>query len=121
MKYLHLFADDDGESHVGEMVATYTPTEYAPPAPAIDVADPVDATRHLMIRFPAGWDSDLHPSPRRQLFVVLSGEIEGRASDGAIIAMKAGDAMLMEDTTGKGHSARAMGGKEVLALLVHLE
>ena len=83
MKYLRLYADEDGESHVEEKEATYTSLEYAPPAPAIELAEPVDATRYVIVRFPAGWDSGLHPTPRRQLFVVLSGEIEGEASDGA--------------------------------------
>ena len=121
MKYLRLYADDNGESHFEEIEATYTPIEYAPPAPAIDVSEPTDATRFVMVRFPAGWDSGLHPTPRRQLFVVFSGELEGEASNGTQISMRAGDVLLMEDTVGKGHTARVVGQGDVLAMLVHLE
>ena len=94
---------------------------YAPPAPAIGVSDPIDATRYVMVRFAANWTSELHPTPRRQLFVMLSGHLEGKASDGSLIDLKVGDVLLMENTTGKGHTARAMDGNEVHALMIHLE
>ena len=73
MKYHRLYADEEGESHFEEMEATYTPMDYAPPAPALDVSQPTDAARYVMVRFPAGWDSGLHPTPRRQLLVLFSG------------------------------------------------
>lgn len=121
MKYLRLYADQNGESHFEEILATYTPIEYAPPAPALDVSEPTDATRYVMVRFPVGWDSVLHPTPRRQLLIVSSGELEGVASDGTTKLFKAGDTLLMEDTTGKGHSAKVIGESEVLAMMIHLE
>lgn len=121
MKYMRLYAGADGESHVQEMTAEFAPVEYAPPAPPIDVSAPVAAARYVMVRFPAGWDSDLHPAPRRQLFVVFSGRLEGVASDGSAEIFGPGDALLMEDITGKGHSARVIGDSEVLGLMVHLE
>ena len=121
MKSLRLYADQDGESHFEEATVTYSPTEYAPPAPAFGVSEPINATRYIMVRFPAGWDSGLHPTPRRQLCVVCSGEIEAGASDGSAVVFKAGDALLMEDTQGKGHSATVIGQTEALALMVHLE
>ena len=77
--------------------------------------------RYIMVHFPAHWTSDLHPAPRRQLFVMLSGHFEGQASDGALMDLTPGDVVLMEDTTGKGHTARTMDGKEVHAMMVHLE
>lgn len=121
MKYLRLYADEDGESHVEEIEAEFSPLAYAPPAPDLDVSTPVDATRYVTVRFPAGWDSGLHPTPRRQLFVVLSGVLEGKTSGGAIMTLRAGDELLMEDTTGRGHTAKTLGGEDVLALMVHLD
>jgi mannose-6-phosphate isomerase-like protein (cupin superfamily) len=121
MKYLRLYADQHGESHVEEMLAEFSMAVYAPPAPAFGVSDPTDAKRFIMVHFPAGWDSEPHPAPRRQLFVVLSGQFQGQASDGTVLDLQPGDVVLMEDTTGKGHSARTIGGSEVHALMVHLE
>ena len=121
MKYLRLYADEDGESRVEEMQAGFNMAVYAPPAPAFGVSDPTEAKRVILVHFPAGWDSDLHPAPRRQLFVMLSGRFQGQTSDGALMDLAPGDVVLMEDTTGKGHSARTIGGSDVHALMVHLE
>ena len=121
MKCFRLYADEDGESHFERTEIELTPKQYAPPAPSFDVSEPVETTRYVMVRFPAGWNSELHRAPRRQLFIVLSGELEGAASDGATITLTAGDALLMEDTTGKGHGATVKGEDDVFALMVHLE
>ena len=121
MKYFRLYADHNGESHFGEIEETFAPTEYAPPAPPLDVSESMDASRYIFVRFSAGWRSNLHPTPRRQLFVVLSGEIEGSASDGQSKSFGPGEALLMEDTEGKGHTARVIGETDVHALIVHLE
>lgn len=121
MKFHRLYADEDGESHYEEMEATYTPMEYAPPAPPLEVSEPTDAARYVMVRFPPGWDSGLHPTPRRQLLVLFSGEIEGMASDGTQLVLKPGEVLLMEDTEGKGHTARVRSEGEALAMMVHLE
>jgi hypothetical protein len=121
VKFHRLYAGEDGESHFEGIDPAYTPLEYAPPAPALEVSEPTDATRFVMVRFPAGWDSGLHPAPRRQLFIVSSGELEGEASDGTQMSFKAGDALLMEDTEGKGHSARVVGQGAVSGVLIHLE
>jgi hypothetical protein len=121
VKSLRLYADEDGESHFGETETTYSPVEYAPPAPAFEVSDRASATGYVAVRFPAGWDSEYHPTPRRQLLVMCSGELEGGTSDGTVVLLKAGDTVLMEDTTGKGHSAKVAGDEEVLALMIHLE
>jgi len=121
MKYLRLHAGGDGESHVEDMEIEFNMAVYAPPAPAFGVSEPTDAKRFIMVHFPAGWDSELHPAPRRQLFVMLSGRFEVQASDGTVMDLEPGDAVMMEDTTGKGHSAKTMGGSDVHALMVHLE
>lgn len=121
MRYLRLYASADGESHLEELQAEYAPVTYAPPAPAFDVSEPVAAARHVMVRFPVGWDSVLHPVPRRQLFVMLSGQFECGISDGTTTILTAGDMVLMEDTTGFGHTAKVVGATEVLGLMVHLE
>ncbi len=94
--------------------------QYAPPAPAVDLSDPLTATRVSWVRFPAGWNDDAHPSPRRQLFVVLAGRLEGRTSTGDLRRLEAGDCLLMEDTTGKGHGTRPLNG-EASGIVIALE
>ncbi len=121
MKYLRLYADQDGESHVEETQVEFDAQLYAPPAPAFGISAAKEATRSVFVHFPANWSSELHPSPRRQLFVMLQGHLVGETSDGTIMDLEPGDVLLMEDTTGKGHTARTMDGREVHAMMVHLD
>jgi hypothetical protein len=94
--------------------------QYAPPAPAVDLSDPLTSSRVSWFRLPAGWSDDSHPSPRRQLFVVLAGQVEGSTSTGDTRCFHAGSCLLMEDTTGKGHGARPLGG-DASAIVIALE
>jgi len=118
--FVRLFADADGESHWEDVEMPMNAVEYAPPAPAVDLSDPLVATRASWFRFPADWTDDAHPTPRRQLFVVLSGQVEGWTSMGVRRRFTSGDCVLMEDTTGKGHGARPIGG-EAVAMVIALE
>jgi hypothetical protein len=69
---------------------------------------------------PASYALDYHPAPRRQFIVNLSGAVEITASDGEVRVFGPGSIMLAEDTTGKGHISKAVGGEERLSLFVHL-
>ena len=121
MKYLRLYADENGESHVEEMSVEYTPVDYAPPAPPFGISELTEVTGSIHVRFPAGWTSELHPTPRRQLFILLAGDFCGRASDGTLMNLVPGDVVLMEDTVGKGHTAVVNGDEDVHALMIHLQ
>jgi mannose-6-phosphate isomerase-like protein (cupin superfamily) len=115
-----LYADADGESHFGEIEFDMTSIEFAPPAPALDVSESIETKALSWMRFPEGWHNSAHVSPRRQVFLVLSGEIEVWTSTGDTRTFKPGDHLVGEDTTGKGHGARALNG-EVLAAMISLE
>jgi len=114
-----LFADAAGDSHFEDIEIDLTSVQYAPPAPVLDISTPTDASSFFWLRFPKDWTDAAHPSPRRQLFVVLEGEVEGWTSKGDTRLFRPGDRLLMEDTTGKGHGARPVGG-EALAVVVAL-
>ena len=117
---IRLFADEVGESHFEDVEIDMSSIQYAPPAPSLDISEPTEAKRFFWLRFPKDWHDAAHPSPRRQLFVVLEGEVEGWTSSGDTRTLKAGDRLLMEDTTGKGHGARPING-EALAVVIALE
>ena len=70
---------------------------------------------------PAGWSSNWHPTSARNMFFVLTGEWEVTASDGELRRFSAGSALLVEDTTGKGHSSRVVSETESLAAMVQLD
>jgi hypothetical protein len=114
IKCVRLFADENGESHFEDIEIDMSSIQYAPPAPALDISEPTDATKFFWFRFPENWCDAAHPSPRRQLFVVLEGEVEGWASTGDTRTFR------VEDTSGKGHGARPLNG-EALAVVIALE
>ncbi len=120
LKYLRLYADHDGESHVEEMQHDFDMQQYAPPAPEFGISAPNNAEQCVFVNFPANWTSGLHPSPRRQLFIMLAGRMVGEASDGTVMELNPGDVLLMEDISGKGHTAKSMDGAEVNAMMVAL-
>ncbi|MDU8929320.1 hypothetical protein RXV86_18155 [Alisedimentitalea sp. MJ-SS2] len=120
MAYLRMYADESGESRLETMPMSYEPLVYAPPAPALGMSDVSPAAGLVFVQFENGWDSELHPSPRKQMFMMLSGVFQGGLSDGTTYDLYPGDVVLMEDTTGKGHSARVLGDAPVEAVMVHL-
>lgn len=102
------------------MEVELTATDFAPPAPPLQLSPMTAATGVAFVRFPAGWDGDWHPTPRRQYFFFLSGKIESETSDGDHRSFGPGSVVLVEDTTGRGHRARVLGDDDVLATVVQL-
>jgi hypothetical protein len=54
------------------------------------------------------------------MFFVLTGEWELTASDGESRRFSGGSALLVEDTTGKGHSSRVTSKEDSLSVMVEL-
>ncbi|HSE30061.1 MAG TPA: cupin domain-containing protein [Pyrinomonadaceae bacterium] len=118
--YVRLFADDRGESHFQDVVTDLGRLNFAHGIPPLFVSYGFAASEASFFGAPSGWESDWHPSSGRHLFAVLSGVWEVTASDGETRTFSAGDVLLVEDTTGKGHTSRVLGSDESLALLIVL-
>lgn len=118
--YSRLFADENGESHFDDVEIDLATTEYAPPAPPLDLSSFTPAMQIGFMRAPAGWSSDWHPSAARNLFFVISGEWEVTASDGECRRFTAASVLLVEDTSGKGHASRVVSETDSLAVMVQL-
>ncbi len=67
-----------------------------------------------------GVTQEWHPAPQRQFVIILSGALEIGFEDGSTKVFKAGDARLMEDLTGKGHTTTAYGGEPCITATVGL-
>ena len=120
MKYTRYYADETGASRTEDINVELLPRDFAPPSPPLHLSPVVPATGFAFVRFPAGWVGGWHPTPRRQIFFFLAGELEGETSDGARRRYCPGSAVLLEDTTGTGHRARVVGDTDVLAAVVQL-
>ena len=120
MRYARLYDDDSGESHFDDIEIQFTATDYVRSAEPLDLSHMLPANEIGFMRAPAGWASDLHVSSARNIFVVLSGEWEVTASDGESRRFAVGSVLLVEDTSGKGHSSRVMSNTEAVAVVVQL-
>jgi len=110
MGIYRLYTGPDGKSHIEEQ------TLAAHPA----LAKPV-ATTHIMFTHQAGGTFlDWHPAPRRQYIIVVSGQIEIGLGDGTVRRFGPGDARLVEDTTGQGHTTRYVGPEPVVMAVIPL-
>src|SRR5690242_18967791 len=58
----------------------------------------------------ADYDLDWHPAPRRQYIINLDGGVKITASDGESRTIGAGEVLLVEDTSGKGHLSKSVSG-----------
>ena len=61
VRCIRLFADDDGDTHFEDIEMPMSAIQYAPPAPAVHLSEPVTATRFSWFRFPADWNDDAIP------------------------------------------------------------
>lgn len=118
--YTRLYADENGESHFEDVEIDLTLTEYAPPAPPLGLSSITPAKQFGFMNAPAGWSSDWHPTSARNIFFVLTGEWEVAASDGETRRFSAGSVLLVDDTTGKGHTSEVVSQTDSLAAMVQL-
>lgn len=120
MKYLVIFADAAGESHLKEADWPLRPGSFTPPSPAgYFVTETMPAQAALMMHHPDGYEDAWHRAPERVLGVVLQGRMRVVASDGDSRVLEPGSCFLAADRTGKGHRMEEVDGKSYdLALIV---
>ena len=105
-----LYTGQNGQSHVEELdLASHQ-----------ELTSP-QATAGISFRqWPAGHFIDWHPAPRRQYVISLSGQIEIGLGDGSTKRYGPGDARLVEDTTGQGHTTRVVGDEPSITAVIPL-
>ena len=118
--YTRLYSDEHGESHFEDVEIDLTLTEYTPPAPPLELSSITPAKQFGFMNAPAGWSSDWHPTSARNIFFVLTGEWEVTASDGETRRFSAASVLLVDDTTGKGHTSEVVSQTDSLAVMVQL-
>jgi len=112
---LRLYADDDGAARFSDEDIALDPVH--PTAHELSVATPWAASGAAVIQAPPGGSHPEQPEGRRNLVVVLSGEVEVTASGDTRVG-RPGDVLLVEDTTGTGHSSRTPTGFTALMVFI---
>ena len=110
MALFRLYTGADGKSHVEPIALNKTP-EWG-----TGLATPQIAFRED----PAGHLRDWHPAARRQFVIILAGQLEIGLGDGSMHVFGPGDARLVEDTTGQGHTTKVYGTQPCLTATVPL-
>ena len=120
MRYVRLYADGKGETHFEQVPEKFDEIDYRPPAPPLHVSHAFQSGALQFVRAPAGWVGENICPPQHQFFFCLQGHLEIRASDGEKRTLGPGDVMLMEDSSGKGHSSRVRAAKDLIAAVVSI-
>jgi hypothetical protein len=120
MRYVELYADPAGETHFKPGMIELNEADYRPPAPLMFVSHAYPTSALQFVRLPKGWSGqDIHP-PHQQFLLCLEGQLEITASDGEKRTFGPGAALLMEDTTGKGHRSHVKGSQDWVAAVIPL-
>ncbi|MGH7932165.1 MAG: hypothetical protein ACREQN_03250 [Candidatus Binataceae bacterium] len=110
MGIFRMYTGPDGQSHVEEQTLETHPALTKPQAAKLIV----------FAQQPDGTFLDWHPAPRRQYVIVVSGQVEIGFGDGTVRRFGPGQARLVEDTTGKGHTTRYIGPGPVITATIPL-
>jgi hypothetical protein len=120
MQYVRIYADLCGESHFEDVEVAFSALPADPPVPPILISSFIPADQLAFVRCPPGGDSEWQTAPRRQLLFLLAGENETQVSAGEVRRFGPGSIILLEDTSGKGHSGRFIGTEDALVALLEL-
>ncbi len=121
MELVEIYADAAGETHLRRTAIDFEMRDFAPPAQPLGVSEEMAATASLFLTAPPGWDDRFHPTPRKQLAVLLTGDIRVSVSDGGSVDFRPGDTFLLNDMASKGHLTRVRGDRDAAFLFVVLE
>ena len=109
IEYVRFISGPDGVSRIEKgLPILFEPRDFVPPSPPIGVSVLAAASGYAFLSVPAGFDGGWHPSPRSQWIFCLSGNMRMEAGDGQVHTTSPGDAVLLEDTTGRGHYSRVV-------------
>jgi hypothetical protein len=116
MRIHNLYVDENGESHFRDVEV-----EWAETTATGRLSARLPATGIIFRETRADYDLDWHPAPRRQYIINLDGGVELTASDGESRKIGAGEVILVEDVTGKGHLSKNIESKLRHSIFVPIE
>jgi len=116
LKITRIYTGDDGESHFEDVEV-----ELADLGAIGRLSQLHPATGIVFRETGADYAYDYHCAPRRQYVVNLDAPVEIETGDGTKRVLGAGEILLAEDTTGRGHISRAVDGRPRRTLLIPID
>jgi len=112
----NLYEDTDGESHFRDIKV-----QWVQEHPGGKLSQRLPATGVIFRETSGAYNLDWHTAPRRQYIVNLDAGVEITASDGERRVIGAGEVILVEDTTGKGHLSKAVSGQARRSIFIPID
>jgi quercetin dioxygenase-like cupin family protein len=103
MRIHNLYEDDDGQSHFRDI-----DVEWVEEGPGGQLSERLPATGIIFRKVQPTYELDWHSAPRRQYIINLDAGVQITASDGEARIIGAGEVILVEDISGKGHLSKAI-------------
>ena len=103
MRYVRVYATDDGSSHFEDVDVTTEPKQVVDGVPPLLLSDELPVAKMTFVEQPedaAEWEP--HVTPSRRWVIVLEGQLAVTVSSGEQRVFGPGGAILAEDTTGEG-------------------
>ena len=106
MRIHNLYEDENGESHFRDIEV-----EWVEQRGVSRLSARIPVSGLIFRETQADYDMDWHPAPRRQYIINLDGGVQLTASDGESRVIGAGEVILVEDVSGKGHLSKSVENK----------
>jgi len=104
MRMARIYADDGGLSHFSDGEVPLASFGLCPELPPFQMTRQAGANPVKLFATPAELRmADWHTTPEWQLAVSLNGWVEYETGDGVVRRFNPGEAVLVEDATGRGH------------------
>lgn len=116
MKYTRIYSDASGISHFQNIEV-----ELAARGPIGLMSEAVATTGLIFRQHPGDQDWDWHTTPRRQYMIMLEGFVDIEVGSGETRRFGPSDILLLDDTTGQGHSSKSPDGNPRSCIFVTLD
>lgn len=116
MRIHNLYEDENGESHWRDI-----DVEFVEQRNASRISARLPAAGIIFRETSGDYDLTWHSAPRRQYIINLDAGVKITASDGEAREIGAGEVILVEDISGKGHLSQSIGGKMRHSIFVPIE
>ena len=116
MRIHNLYEDEAGVSHFRDIEVAWDEVRQSNKFSARQAASGI-VFRETTKDYTVDW----HPAPRRQYVINLDSAVHITAGDGEMRYIGPGEVVLVEDTTGKGHISKFVGGAMRRSIFVALD
>jgi hypothetical protein len=116
MRVHNLYSDSNGESHWRDIEI-----DWVEEGPGGKMSARQAAKGIIFRQTQAEHDRPWHPAPRRQYIINLDAGVQLTASDGEARVIGAGEVVLVEDTSGKGHLSKSVNNQMRHSIFVPIE